>query len=277
MYSTFFISGLLSPPSSPAKRRMSLPTSSMHSRTPSDASSQFYFAASARNSDYSAFGVDARLSFGAVSADSVILPDSPTVLPAPSPRMLPSAKPVPLTSLPSIPGSRGVDHLQILEASLSRSVTPMQRKSSVASQATRASATSSTVSTHYRRTRRVRALERLEGRRPPASAPPTQPKFEVTGNFISLSDDDDDLNYDHHTPQKPTTFADDEIDLSLTNEQLEMLIDNPYYVPPTTEAMVPPKRARRKTVLGLQSFMDFHNEDDTNPRWSWRSFIEIGA
>ncbi|KAF7299137.1 hypothetical protein MIND_00862200 [Mycena indigotica] len=257
-YSSFFISGLLSPASSAptSERRSSLPVSG-HSRTPSEVS-HFYFTPT--RDDYRSFlslDLAHRRSIGPFSFDSVMVPDSPTV--PPSPRILPSAKPAPMTSLPSLPDNNNLD---VLNPSLSRSPTPVQRKPSVASQATRASATSSTVSTHYRRTRRDRALERLEGKRP------VKPKFEVTGNFISLSEDEDE---DQILP------ADEEIDLSLTNDQLAMLIDNPYYVPTPPASAEPPKRARRKTVLGLQSFMDFRNDDDSNSRWSWRSFIEIAT
>ncbi|KAJ7069930.1 hypothetical protein C8F01DRAFT_537166 [Mycena amicta] len=245
-YSSFFISGLLSPGSSSSS------SASAHSRTSSDAS-LFYFTVSPTRDDYRSF---LSLDLAQCFPDSVIVPDSPSVLPAPSPRALPA----PDSCLPSVPDAL------VVEASLSRSPTPVQRKPSVASQATRASATSSTVSTHYRRTRRNQALAALEGRK-------KSPKFEVTGNFMSLSEDEDE---------------EDDIDLSLTNDQLAMLIDNPYYLPAPNSAPAPTstfststppahKRPRRQTALGLQSFMDMHNEDDNNTRWSWRSFIEIAS
>ncbi|KAF7297815.1 hypothetical protein MKEN_01405200 [Mycena kentingensis (nom. inval.)] len=270
-YSDFFKSGLARPPS---ERRVSMPVStSTHSRTPSDAS-MFYFTLRPSSNDYRSFlSLDIAelkrrsFSFSPLSPDSLI-PDSPCLLPPPSPRALPSPKPAPMSSLPSIPAGSPNSHLHALDAPLSRSTTPVQRKASVASYATRASATSSTVSTHYRKARRNKALAALEGRR----SIPT-PKFEASGNFISLSEDEDDAE----------------------DEGLDLLVDHPYYVPeiqashsaspytthfPSPTSMSPSRpemRARRKTALGLQSFMDFQNEDEQNAHWSWRSFIEVST
>lgn len=173
---------------------------------------------------------------------------------------------------------------------MSRTLTPVpvqavpQRKASVASHATRASATTSTVSTRYRRTRRNKALACLEGRRPAA-------RVALSGNFMSMSEDEDEE--DEPAPRPPSP-EDDLLDLTLTDDQLIMLIarldDGDLHSAPASPApstpstrdsstrppSVQPSPRRRKPNLGLKSFMDFHNEEDSS-RWSWRSFIEVAT
>ncbi|KAJ7760519.1 hypothetical protein B0H16DRAFT_1720018 [Mycena metata] len=221
------------------------------------------------------------------------IPDSPCLLPPQSPlsprksptslsspRALPSPKPAPVSSLPSVPSAPSSPRSQTLQVAVSRTPTPIaiqaapRRKPSVASQATRASATTSTVSTRYRRTRRSRALAALEGRRPVVPS----------GNFMSLSEDESD--YDDEPVASPT---EDLLDLSLTDDQLIMLIARlddgdlrsapspPRSKPSSRGSSVqqPPPR-RRKPKLGLKSFMDFYNDDESS-RVSWRSYIEVAT
>jgi hypothetical protein len=169
-----------------------------------------------------------------------------------------------------------------------------RRKASVASHATRASATTSTVSTRYRRTRRSKALACLEGRRPIVS----------TGNFMSLSEDEDDEEDEEDyefSLLSPHAEEQDQLSLdhlSLTNDQLIMLIarleDGDLRSAPSpprsksssrgssTRTRAPPvapssPRRRNKATLGLKSFMDFHNDDQDKSRWSWRSFVEVAT
>lgn len=204
-------------------------------------------------------------------------------------RALPSPKPAPASPLPSVPGFPGAPRSPTIEVVVSRTLAPVaiqavpQRKASMASQATRASATTSTVSTRYRRTRRSKALACLEGRRPVAP----------TGNFMSLSEDEDEDDVETAVALRPTA-AEEMLDLSLSDDQLIMLIAGlddgdlhsaPASSPPrskpssrgsSTHSSPAAPRRRRKTSLALKSFMDFHNDDDS-PRFSWRSFIEIAT
>ncbi|KAJ6581446.1 hypothetical protein B0H19DRAFT_1251667 [Mycena capillaripes] len=230
------------------------------------------------------------------------IPDSPSLLPPRSPiglrksptnslRALPSPKPAPVSSLPSVPSHPSSPRSQTLEVAVSRTPTPVaiqavpQRKASVMSQATRASATTSTVSTRYRRTRRNKALACLEGRRPVVRPP-------SSGNFMSFSDNEsEDEEEPVSVPQPPLQERDSQ---DLSDDQLIMLIAKldgrlEDYTAPTSPLSKPstrgtsvrstslqPQPRRRKTKLGLKSFMDFHNEEDTS-RWSWRSFIEVAT
>ncbi|KAJ7155457.1 hypothetical protein C8R43DRAFT_432885 [Mycena crocata] len=331
-YSPFICSGWLAPPSSSPRfddefdlgpRRGSLPTDSPPSYVSStDEASMFYFTLQPRrDKDHfrSFLSLDLAESQSLRShslrrkhsnrrqsreppfAVDFQIPDSPC-LPSPSSpiglrksptnslRALPSPKPAPVAVLPSVPST---PRSQTLQVRVSRTPTPVavrtapQRKPSMASQATRASATTSTVSTRYRRTRRNKALDCLEGRRPalrPAS----------NGNFMSLSDDEDeDDDEDEPVPRSPSP-EDDILDLSLSDDQLIMLIaglddGDLHSIPPssprpskassrdssTRTASTQPRR-RRKTSRALKSFMDFHNDDDSS-RWSWRSFIEVAT
>ncbi|KAJ6493588.1 hypothetical protein C8R47DRAFT_1070115 [Mycena vitilis] len=233
------------------------------------------------------------------------IPDSPSLLPPRSPmslrkspidslRALPSPKPAPVSSLPNVPSQPASPRGQLLEVSVSRTPTPVaiqaapQRKASVASHATRASATTSTVSTRYRRTRRSKALACLEGRRPVVAVPT------LSSNFISMSEDSDDED-EGDDELRPLSPEDDLLDETLTDDQLILLIarlddGDLRSVPPsspsystssrgssTRSASMRPQPRRRKTALGLKSFMDFHNQDEDNSRWSWRSFIEVAT
>ncbi|KAJ6518753.1 hypothetical protein C8R45DRAFT_1065674 [Mycena sanguinolenta] len=239
------------------------------------------------------------------------IPDSPTLLPPTSPmrsrnspisslRTMPSPKgPAPMSSLPSVPPS---PRSQTIEVSVSRTLTPVaiqavpQRKASVASHATRASATTSTVSTRYRRKRRNKALACLEGRRPVMLPSPS-------ANFMSMSEDEDEDNDEAQFDRLPSPDKDaDLLDMTLTDDQLIMLIarlddgdlrsaPSPPRSDPNSKtssrgssdsmrtrasSMQPSPRRRNKATLGLKSFMDFHNDEDTS-RWSWRSFIEVAT
>ncbi|KAJ7180632.1 hypothetical protein C8R46DRAFT_588504 [Mycena filopes] len=231
------------------------------------------------------------------------IPGSPSLLPPMTPRKsptnslraLPSPKPAPLSSLPSVPPSPTSPRSQVLQVAVSRTPAPVfvqavpQRKPSVASQATRASATTSTVSTRYRRTRRSKALACLEGRRPIVS----------NGNFMSLSEDDDDDDDEPLVISASPT--EDLLDFSLSDDQLIMLIARledgdlrSAPSPPRSKPSSPPRSTpssrqssmhhhqlqpsprRRKPNLGLKSFMDFHNDDESS-RLSWRSYIEVAT
>ncbi|KAF7370642.1 hypothetical protein MSAN_00697200 [Mycena sanguinolenta] len=240
------------------------------------------------------------------------IPDSPTLLPprspmrsrnspSSSPRIVPSPKgPAPISSLPSVPPS---PRSQTIEVSVSRTPTPVaiqavpQRKASVVSHATRASATTSTVSTRYRRKRRNKALACLEGRRPAVPTP------SPSANFMSMSEDEDEDDEDVQFERLPSPDMDaDLLDMSLTDDQLIMLIARlddgdlrSAPSPPRSDAnskassrgsngstrtrgssVQPSPRRRNKATLGLKSFMDFHNDEDSS-RWSWRSFIEVAT
>ncbi|KAJ7043572.1 hypothetical protein C8F04DRAFT_723204 [Mycena alexandri] len=224
------------------------------------------------------------------------IPDSPCLLPPQSPmsprksptnlnspRALPSPKPAPVSSLPSVPPTPTSPRSQTLQVTVSRTTTPIaiqpvpKRKLSLASQATRASATTSTVSTRYRRTRRSRALAALEGRRP----------IVPSGDFMSLSEDESD--------EEPLVMSlsasptEELLDLSLSDDQLIMLIarldDGDLRSAPSPPRSKPSSRGssvqqpsprRRKPNLGLKSFMDFYNDDESS-RVSWRSYIEVAT
>ncbi|KAJ7252751.1 hypothetical protein B0H12DRAFT_610324 [Mycena haematopus] len=243
------------------------------------------------------------------------IPDSPTLLPPPSPmrlrnssttsmRAMPSPKPAPLSSLPSVPSPNSSPRTQTPEVTVSRTPTPIavqlvpQRKASVMSHATRASATTSTVSTRYRRTRRNKALACLEGRRPVVSPAPS-------GDFMTMTEDEDEDDEPAPAPLDrylPSPDEDEDLlDLSLTDDQLIMLIarlddgdlrsapsprrsiahskqssrGSSVGTRPASQQPSSPRR-RNKATLGLKSFMDFHNDEDTS-RWSWRSFIEVAT
>ncbi|KAJ7334088.1 hypothetical protein DFH08DRAFT_298202 [Mycena albidolilacea] len=333
-YPSFILSGLLSPPSSSpsslhsrdsfdfAPRRGSLPTDSPPSYYSSaDEGSMFYFTLQQRRDkdEYRSFlslDLAESLSLRTLStrrrrstkyqsreppfAVDFQIPDSPSLLPPASPiglrsspasslRALPSPKPAPVSSLPSVPSPRSKSP-DAVPTSLAVQALP-RRKASVASHATRASATTSTVSTRYRRTRRSKALACLEGRRPIVS----------TGNFMSLSEDEDDEGEDDEFSLLSSQQEQDQLSLdhlSLTNDQLIMLIarleDGDLRSAPspprsksssrgsstrTRASPVAPSspRRRNKATLGLKSFMDFHNDDQDKSRWSWRSFVEVAT
>ncbi|KAF7309819.1 hypothetical protein MIND_00353800 [Mycena indigotica] len=320
-YSSFFISGLLSPPSSsPASvnsrdsfdfgsRRGSLPTDSyrMSGAYEDDEASMFYFTLQPRrdSNEYRSFlSLDLAESLSLrsrsmkrksssahrlprSSRDSFLftdrqIPDSPNLLPPPSPvglsptsRSIPSAKPVPAAILPDTPS---FSRTKVTPHALKTALAP-QRKPSVLSNATRASATTSTVSTRYRRKRRDKALDCLEGRRP-------SPPFAATENFMSLSDDEeDDEQVQHHSGAVP--IMDQDLDTLLSDDQLIRLIarledgdlrtaPSPPSTPHSRESSSHSSKPRHKSALGLKSFMDFHNEDDTSG-WSWRGVVEVAS
>ncbi|KAK7012235.1 hypothetical protein R3P38DRAFT_3209982 [Favolaschia claudopus] len=295
-YPSFILSGLLSPSSSSpssslhsadsydAPRRGSLPTDSapsVYSSIGDDASLYYFTLQPKRDKDqYRSFLsldlAESQPSKRRRQHDEV--PDSPCLLPPPSPmtprspsspRALPSPKPAPESSLPNVPRLK--------------EVAAIARKPSSASAATRASATTSTVSTRYRRTRRSKALACLEGRRPP---PPPN------GNFMSLSEDEDEEDEEEDVDNLSLDDAEADLrslDLSLTDDQLILLIarlDKDSELPPASPVQTRPRprssksssspRSRTAATRGLQSFMDFHNDEDSS-RWSWRSFIEVAT
>ncbi|KAJ7066577.1 hypothetical protein C8F01DRAFT_707883 [Mycena amicta] len=314
-YSNFFISGLISPPSSSPSslrsrdsfdvgpRRGSLPTDSsrLSSAFDDDDASKFYFTLQQRDSnEYRSFlSLDLAESLSLRShsmkrkpsarrprrsrepqfSAGMQIPDSPNLLPPPSPagprspgtpRSIPSPKPAPVSTLPNVPPAPPV---------VMKLAPAPQRKPSVMSHATRASATTSAVSTRYRRRRRDKALACLEGRRPP---PP--PPFASTDNFMSFSDDEED-------EAVPTPEQD--FDLSLTDDQLIMLIARledgdlrsapPVPSPPSkphsrenSSNSSSSAKPRRKSALGLKSFMDFHNDDDSSP-WTWPAVVQVAS
>ncbi|CAK5267633.1 unnamed protein product [Mycena citricolor] len=314
-YSSYFLSGLMSPsssPSSPASsysfdfpRRGSLPESSSSSfATSAGDDSSFYLAMHSpavvdKNQYRSFLSLDlaeslslksrhARRSTRSQREQADPVPDSPSLLP-PSPvfarsspvhssRAIPSPKPAPSASLPCVP-SPVTTGSQVIEIRISRTVAPVdirsvpQRKPSLVSQATRASATTSTVSTRYRRKRRNKALACLEGRRPALA-------LNTTGDFMSLSDGDD-SDSDVGSPS--------DMDLSLRDDQLIMLIARlndgelmPHNASPSAKSSHSHSRKREsskrslrrsKTAIGLKSFMDFQNDDESS--WGWNSFIEV--
>ncbi|KAJ7623257.1 hypothetical protein FB45DRAFT_925102 [Roridomyces roridus] len=305
-YSAFFTSGLLSPPTSPpaslrssqsswilGPRRGSLPTDSPSLSTTDDASMFYFTLQPKRDKDEfrSFLSLDLAESQSLRSrsvrrapssaVDLSPVPDSPSVIPqspfgsryspSTSSRPLPSAKPVPASPLPSVPGFFTPPLTPAAELPPSQA-RPM-RKPSIASQATRASATTSTVSTRYRRKRRSKALACLEGRRPAVP----------TGNFMSLSEDEEEEEDVPESPRRPVS-ADD-----LSDDQLIMLIarleDGDIDSAPQTSTRSSwasstrswERRRRGKKPSGvLKSFMDFHNDEDTS-RFPWRSFIEIAT
>ncbi|KAJ7765379.1 hypothetical protein DFH07DRAFT_362442 [Mycena maculata] len=320
-YSQFFTSGLLSPPSSSptslrssqdsfvlGPRRGSLPTDSISSTA--DDASMFYFTLQpgrdkdqfrsflsldlAESQSLRSYSVRRGPSEPPFAVDFQI-PDSPC-LPmglrkssSGSLRALPSPKPAPASPLPSVPGFPNVPRSPTIEVVVSRTPTPLvihavpQRKASMASQATRASATTSTVSTRYRRTRRNKALACLEGRRPVVP----------TGNFMRMDEDSEEEDEPVSAPAMRPTSMEEMLDLSLSDDQLIMLIarldDGDIHSAPASStpssklssresskrSSAQPRR-RRKTSVALKSFMDFHNDDDSS-RFSWRSFIEIAT
>nr|GAT45703.1 predicted protein [Mycena chlorophos] len=230
------------------------------------------------------------------------LPDSPNLLPPPSPfsprtptsaRSIPTSKPAPAAKLPEVP--------LLLSPKMVRLQAPPgpKRKPSVLSSMTRDSATSSTVSTRYRLKRRSKALAALEGRRrqpPPSSFAPV-----ATDNFMSLSDDEDDQPddfFDPVSPPAPNPFPVEDLDFSLSDDQLIMLIarleDGDLRSAPSpphsrqSSAYNPHSRqhsssgsekskSRFMPTLGFESFMDFHNDDDSSGWSSWRGVVEVAS
>ncbi|KAF7308816.1 hypothetical protein MKEN_01081200 [Mycena kentingensis (nom. inval.)] len=348
-YSSFFMSGLLSPPASSdasthspdafdvVPRRGSLPTeSSRFESMPDDEdldleeTAMFYFTLQPRRRDgteYRSFlSLDLAESQSMRSASlrrkssarraprrrskevpftaDLQIPDSPNLLPVHSPvetaprsptgtpRSVPSPKLAPMAALPippsppgqslEVPSPARAPTAVVIQPAPSRTL--IARKPSTMTQATRASATTSTVSTRYRRKRRDKALACLEGRRPAIHPAPSD-------NFMSLSDDEDDEL--PPVPAQLPTPADLDFDLSLTDDQLIMLIARledgdlrsaPF--PPAYSAESSrehgngspnSKKSSPRKAAAFTSFMDFHNDDDRSSRWSWRSIVEVAT
>ena len=237
-------------------------------------------------------------------APSITLPELPKV--SQSPPRLPSLLPLPAldlsapqaqaqaTTRPSPP--RNVPALTVNVSS---------HRASVATQGS-----SSTVSTRARKFNRSEALARLEGRS--RSAPLAYPKR----NFMSMTDDedeDDDQDADDEDSDlESLNFPDVKVTLLnglMEPEDMVLPLPSPAkYLEAPRSAPLPPRRTespnptaptahlgvgsglrrqrtrkqtKSKDWFPLKSFIDLHNDEDTqsvanlSSNWAWRSFIEV--
>ncbi|KAF8909360.1 hypothetical protein CPB84DRAFT_1765947 [Gymnopilus junonius] len=225
-------------------------------------------------------------------APSITLPDLPKI--SQTPPRLPSLLPLPALDLtvPTVARASSPRNVPAL------TVTVSNHRVSVAS--------SSTVSTRARKYNRSEALARLEGRS--RSAPITYSKR----NFMSMSDDEDDDDQDaddEDSDLESLNFPDVKVTLLnglMEPEDMVLPLPSPSkYLEAPRSAPLPPRRAespipnghlavgtglrrqrtrkqtKSKDWFPLKSFIDLHNDDDTqstanlSSNWAWRSFIEV--